>query len=135
MMPSDIAPSDSPHQGLAAMLHKTRAVHLRTTKTKFRDHSPRETSRPIKGGLKERPRTNTWSALFGALLVAQPFSAWAKNTNSCSLIDLGTLGGTQSQGNALNHHGQVTGYAYTTVQSHAFLYSNGTMLDLGTLGG
>lgn len=51
--------------------------------------------------------------------------------------DLGTLGGTGSVGNGINASGQVTGTSSLAgdAQSHAFLYSNGTMVDLGTLGG
>src|SRR5688572_21138522 len=58
------------------------------------------------------------------------------------MLDLGTLGGTTSVGQAINNAGQVTGYSKTTgdVAEHAFRYSGtpgagGTMLDLGTLGG
>ena len=50
--------------------------------------------------------------------------------------DLGTLGGTHSDGHGINASGQVTGYSRTTGDAayHAFLY-DGTMHDLGTLGG
>ena len=54
-----------------------------------------------------------------------------------TVTDLGTLpGGTQSDAVGLNDNEQVVGYAYTSggVQ-HAFLYSGGSMQDLGTLGG
>jgi probable HAF family extracellular repeat protein len=51
------------------------------------------------------------------------------------LTDLGTLGGGNSAGLAINNAGQVTGNAYTSAGVyHAFLYSNGQMTDLGTLG-
>lgn len=41
-----------------------------------------------------------------------------------------------SQGFGINNSGQVTGYSYiSSVASGAFLYSNGAMHDLGTLGG
>jgi probable HAF family extracellular repeat protein len=54
------------------------------------------------------------------------------------MLDLGTLGGTTSQGNAINNAGQVTGFAWAGAppdfEYYAFLYSNGTMKDLGTLG-
>ena len=51
--------------------------------------------------------------------------------------DLGTLGGTFSQGVAINASGQVTGSRPRRPMrpSHAFLWDGTTMQDLGTLGG
>jgi probable HAF family extracellular repeat protein len=52
-----------------------------------------------------------------------------------ALTDLGTPAGSyQSYGTGINDSGQVSGYTSTGV-GRAFLYSNGTMQDLGTLGG
>src|SRR6185312_15697256 len=54
-----------------------------------------------------------------------------------AVIDLGTLGGssTYSYGVGVNKSGQVAGYALVSgTTEHAILY-NGTMRDLGTLGG
>jgi probable HAF family extracellular repeat protein len=46
------------------------------------------------------------------------------------------LGGQDSGGADINDAGQVTGTSSTSAgPSHAFLYSNGQMIDLGTLGG
>ena len=64
-----------------------------------------------------------------------------------AITDLGTLGRTYSQANAINNSGQVVGLATTSTSDgfvllsgdgfvHAFLYSgNGPMQDLGTFGG
>jgi probable HAF family extracellular repeat protein len=57
------------------------------------------------------------------------------------LADLGTLGGVFSQATALNNLGQVVGSSTTaddgtgSSRTHAFLYSDGMMRDLGVLGG
>lgn len=53
-----------------------------------------------------------------------------------SLVNLGTLGGTDSWAWAVNSSGQVAGTSATSTGAHhAFRYSGGTMTDLGTLGG
>ena len=68
-----------------------------------------------------------------------------------NLIDLGTLGGNESIANAVNNSGQVAGCATNAMpdsfglgcvgfvaspqQARAFLWQNGVMQDLGTLGG
>src|SRR6202040_3493840 len=61
------------------------------------------------------------------------------------VIDLGTLGGSESVPIGMNNQGQVIGVASNptpdpisflgATQAHAFLWQNGTMQDLGTLGG
>jgi probable HAF family extracellular repeat protein len=51
-----------------------------------------------------------------------------------SLIALGTLGGTSSYATALNDRGQIVGEAETrSGKTHAFLWENGRMRDLGAL--
>ncbi len=53
------------------------------------------------------------------------------------MASLGTLGGTWSAAASINNTGQIAGsssLAGDQIQ-HAFLYSNGEMTDLGTLGG
>ena len=51
--------------------------------------------------------------------------------------NLGDLGGGAAAAYGINASGQVVGYSVTTggIATHAFSYSNGTMTDLGTLGG
>ena len=50
--------------------------------------------------------------------------------------DLGTFGGIYGGAYGINSSGQVTGYAYDAGSlNHAFLYSNGTLSDLGFLSG
>jgi len=62
------------------------------------------------------------------------------------IIDLGTLGGNESLALAVNNVGQVVGFSANTVadpfslagfgtQTRAFLWHNGVMQDLNTLGG
>ena len=51
------------------------------------------------------------------------------------MIDIGDLGGGSAVAYAINDVGQVVGSAVTSDGSnHPFLYSNGAMTDLGTLG-
>lgn len=66
------------------------------------------------------------------------------------LLNLGTFGGDESLAWSVNDQGQAVGFAtntipdqfagavsfyYTATQTHAFLWQNGRMQDLGTLGG
>ncbi len=65
------------------------------------------------------------------LLLTMPFSM-----PTVAMTDLGTLGGSDSYAYGINDSGQIVGGSYTSSGDyHAFLYANGAMADLGTLGG
>src|SRR5688500_4715224 len=49
-----------------------------------------------------------------------------------ALIDLGTLGGTNSSARGINDRGDVVGWSETATEARrAFLFSNGVLHDLG----
>jgi probable HAF family extracellular repeat protein len=76
------------------------------------------------------------SAIFAGVLLLILCAVSAGLAQTYTVVDLGTLGGSNSEGRAVNSSGQVTGLAYTAGNAvHAFLYSQGQMTDLGTLGG
>src|SRR3954467_1588063 len=60
-----------------------------------------------------------------------------RGTPRYTIVDVGTLGGTQTQGTAMNASGQVAGYSETTMGDfHAFFFDPviGKIQDLDTLG-
>lgn len=60
-------------------------------------------------------------------------AAAAATTPAYSIVELGSLGGGYSQAYAINNLGQIVGESTTASGAfHAFLYSGGTMQDLGT---
>src|SRR5437868_5768487 len=82
------------------------------------------------------------TVLFGMLLTeTKRADAQTPGIPNYYAIDLGTLGGEWSYANAINSSGQAVGYyndtntTYPGSTSHAFLYYNGSVQDLGTLGG
>jgi probable HAF family extracellular repeat protein len=75
--------------------------------------------------------------LVGALVLLLASTATASPAPPhYSITDLGTLGGAQSVGNGINDAGQVVGNSTLANGSqHAFLWSAGTMQDLGAPAG
>jgi probable HAF family extracellular repeat protein len=53
------------------------------------------------------------------------------------MLDVGTLGGTFGNANALNNHGQVVGVSNLAgdLTFHPFFWDRGVLIDVGTLGG
>src|SRR5437588_514051 len=79
-------------------------------------------------------RAALWAGMLAAL--------WCGTLRPCAaqgytVTDLGTLGGSTSRAGAINQSGQVIGDAMLPgdAVTHAFLWENGVMRDLGTLGG
>jgi probable HAF family extracellular repeat protein len=72
------------------------------------------------------------AASSGALIAILVFSP-ALAAPVYTITDLGSLGGTLTEGTAINARGEVTGYSYTAGNSHsrAFLYNGASMRDLG----
>lgn len=69
-------------------------------------------------------------------LTARGAGTSASTPTRWRLIDLGTLGGSNSWAAAINERGQMVGVSDTKAGGrHAFLWSRGRMIDLGTLGG
>src|SRR5215470_12293696 len=77
--------------------------------------------------------------LFAALAVPGRLAAQEqkKELPRYRVIDLGTLGGSFSEGRGINNRGWVTGTASlpNNTSQHRFLWQKGVKTDLGTLGG
>lgn len=83
--------------------------------------------------------TRRVSRLLLAVLLGSCFSALAQTAaaQQYQVSYLGALGGTVSRGNSINNRGWVAGYSNLpgNQSRHAALWQNGSLLDLGTLGG
>jgi probable HAF family extracellular repeat protein len=82
-------------------------------------------------------RSSTYSGLLLLLPIAAASAPGAQaQVPTYQVRDLGSLGGRATQAADLNESGQVTGYSeLADGQIRAFLYFDGDMQDLGSLGG
>lgn len=83
-------------------------------------------------------RSKDWTSLPTSRILALVLSLLACQAQAqYTITDLGVLpGGISTVASAINNRGQVTGGSVLSVSTtHAFLYSNGQMRDIGTLGG
>jgi len=83
-------------------------------------------------------KTAAVAALSVIGLVILGGTSLAQSPPQYTVVDLGTLGGDFVYAQGINNSGQVTGSSSLAGgfnPYYAFLYSNGSMQDLGTLGG
>ena len=93
--------------------------------------------------IRQRQTCAAWIAALGIVLVAASATAQINGSQKqqalprYTVIDLGTLGGTYSNAYGINNNGWVTGISTLPgdKEIHAFLWRDGVMTDLGTLGG
>ena len=77
------------------------------------------------------------AAMAGGSSSPEAASAAAGQQAAWTIKDLGALSGKESRAVALNERGQIAGYSTTRGYGnprHAFLWQNGKMIDLGTVG-
>ena len=88
---------------------------------------------------RRRPRVRLLVAATAACTVSVVASAGplVGLASAADVIDLGTLGGTESRATSVNDSGQVVGYSKTSSgNTHAFSWTPaGGLIDLGTFGG
>jgi probable HAF family extracellular repeat protein len=73
-------------------------------------------------------------AVIAVPVAINPAPAHATPTWTYRTVELGSLGGGQSEATAVNDRGQVVGYSQTAAGPfHPFLWQHGTMTDLGVL--
>src|SRR5215472_8083210 len=84
---------------------------------------------------ESRRRPDVHRARHEAALRPEPLED--RRLMSYAVINLGSLGGPVSVPLALNNRGEVVGWSSTAGNetAHAFLFREGRMTDLGTLGG
>jgi probable HAF family extracellular repeat protein len=78
-----------------------------------------------------------WSMFIdpGSGFIGRRAALWPTGDPGGAIVDLGTLGGNGSEARGINNAGQIVGYAAvdSPATTHAFLWSGGSMTDLGDL--
>src|SRR5262249_42115765 len=70
------------------------------------------------------------------VIAARAAPASGPSSDAYSVVDLGTLGGTVSEGAGITYPGVISGFAATAAGvTDAALWREGQIVDLGTLGG
>jgi probable HAF family extracellular repeat protein len=86
------------------------------------------------GGESQGQAINGLGEVAGWSQVAPTFNEHASLWNGSTILDLGTLGGAESQADGINAAAAVVGWSNVgTGDRHAFLYTDGTMVDLNSL--
>ncbi len=89
---------------------------------------------PVLGDAYKPSAINDAEQIVGDYNLPATYHAFLFDGNNT--IDLGTLGGARSDAMDINDLGEIVGWADTeTGEIHAFKDSNGTMTDLGVIGG
>ncbi len=84
-------------------------------------------------GIIKANAINIHGVIVGQLYNASPVYYHAVIYDGTNVIDIGSLGG-HSGAHDINDHGQIVGYSEDSNRVvRAFLYSGGTMIDIGTL--